>query len=81
MDKKEEIKQTCDESEIEKKIKVMVEKVGAMENALKLERIARVALADENKELKDCLESITKQSEEKVIFKLNARTNYLRLFI
>jgi hypothetical protein len=66
MEKKEENKSvTNNETELDRRIKVMVDKIGSMENSIKNERIIRVRLEEENKDLKDSILIIQKQLEEK----------------
>jgi hypothetical protein len=64
--KKEEIIKQNGENEIDRRLKVMVEKINTMENCIKNERILRLRLEKENLELKESVSLIQKQVDKKV---------------
>ncbi len=64
--KKEEINKQNGENEIDRRLKVMVEKINTMENCIKNERILRMKLEQENSELKESVSLIQKQVDKKV---------------
>ena len=55
------------ENEYNHKIKVLMEKINTIGNAMKNERVIRMKLEEENSDLKESLVNFQRQIEEKVI--------------
>ena len=68
-EKKEEILKQLGENEIDRRLKVMVEKITTMENSIKNERIIRLRLEEENNQLKDSISIFKRQLDEKVYYR------------